>query len=134
MRPLKIILLCFFTLNFGYHSPAQTFSGIPDGIIAAITQGDANRLSLYLGTNVELVISNKNDVYSKQQAVKIIADFFRENSVKNFQILHSSAKDASGFAIGRLETSKGSYRAYILTRKNKDKLLIQQLRVEQSNE
>lgn len=134
MKPLKIISLFLFMLNFGYNSSAQTSSGIPNELITAITQGDANRLSLYLGTNVELVINNKNDVYSKQQAVKIFADFFKENPVKSFQILHSSAKEASGFAIGRLETSKGLHRVYILTRKSKDKSLIQQLRIEPSNE
>lgn len=133
MRTSKIILLLCLALAFGHKLPAQS-SGMPGEIIAAISQGNVARLTPYLGSNVELVIDNKNDVYSKQQAVEIISDFFKRNTVSSFQILHSGSKDTSTFAIGTLKTATGAYRVYILTRKTDGKSVIQQLRIESSND
>lgn len=105
-------------------------SEVPSEIISALNDGNSSQLSSYLNANVELVIDNRNDVFSKQQASGIIADFFRKNHVNSFQLLHKGNKDLASFAIGMLKTSDGNYRVYLLTRKNE----IQQLRIEPSND
>lgn len=133
MKPLKFILFVLLALGLNTSLSAQN-TNIPVEIVNAISQGNASRLTPYLGTNVELSIESKNDIYSKQQAVEIISEFFRKNNVNDFQILHSGAKDTSSFAIGSLKTSTGTYRVYILTRKADGKSVIQQLRIEPSNE
>lgn len=109
-------------------------SEVPSDIISALDNGDAAKLSAYLNANVELVIGNKNDVFSKQQATGIIADFFRTNRVSSFQVLHKGNKEAASFAIGELKTSGGTYRVYVLTRKSGSQTVIQQLRIEPSND
>lgn len=133
MKTIKILLFAFLMLTLNQAASAQG-SGIPGEVVAAISQGNTAKLTPYLGSNVELVIGTKNDVYSKQQAVEIVAEFFRKNTVVDFQILHSGNKDTSSFAIGTLKASTGTYRVYILTRKTDGKSLIQQLRIESSNE
>lgn len=107
---------------------------VPSEVITALNDGDANKLSGYLNANVELVIDNKNDVFSKPQATGIISDFFRKNKVTGFQLLHKGNKDAASFAIGTLRTTSGSFRVYVLTRKTGNQTVIQQLRIEPSNE
>ena len=109
-------------------------SEVPSDIISALDNGEAAKLSAYLNTNVELVIGSKNDVFSKQQATGIIADFFRTNRVSSFQVLHKGNKEAASFAIGELKTSGGTYRVYVLTRKSGSQPVIQQLRIEPSND
>lgn len=109
-------------------------SEVPSDIISALDNGDAAKLSAYLNANVELVIGNKNDVFSKQQATGIIADFFRTNRVSSFQVLHKGNKEAASFAIGELKTTGGTYRVYVLTRKSGSQTVIQQLRIEPSND
>jgi len=103
---------------------------VPVAIINALNSGDANQISNYLNSNVELFIENKNDVFSKPQATEIIAEFFRKNRVNSFQLLHKGNKDAASFVIGTLKTASGNFRLYVLTRKNE----IQQLRIEPSND
>jgi hypothetical protein len=83
---------------------------------------------------VELVIGDKNDVYSKQQAIGIISDFFKNNSVLGFQVLHKGNREAASFVIGTLKTSSRNYRVYVLTRRTGKQSLIQQLRIETNNE
>ena len=129
MKRLLLILLSAFLFIASPVLKAQS-AEVPSSIISALDDGNATELSGYLNANVELVIDNKNDVFSKQQATGIITDFFRKNHVSNFQVLHKGNKDAASFAIGTLKTSTGNYRVYILTRKNE----IQQLRIEPTND
>ena len=129
MKTFKFYLLCLSLFAAVSLVEAQS-SEVPSEIISALNEGDASQLSTYLNANVELVIDNKNDVFSKQQASGIISDFFRKNRVSSFQLLHKGNKDLASFAIGMLKTSNGNYRVYVLTRKNE----IQQLRIEPSND
>jgi hypothetical protein len=129
MKTIRLFLLSFCLICAVPLVQAQS-SEVPAGIISALDGGNASQLSAYLNDNVELVIGNQNDVFSKPQATGIIADFFRKNKVSGFQLLHKGNKDAASFAIGTLKTNTGSFRVYVLTRKNE----IQQLRIEPSNE
>jgi hypothetical protein len=129
MKTIKLFLLCTCLFCAIPLIEAQN-SEVSSDIISALNEGDASQLSAHLNANVELVIDNKNDIFSKQQAAGIIADFFRKNPVNSFQLLHKGNKDAACFAIGVLKTSMGSFRVYVLTRKSE----IQQLRIEPSND
>jgi len=129
MKTIKLFLLCACFFCAIPMIDAQS-GEVPTEIIAALNNGDASQLSNYLNSNVELFIENKNDVFSKPQGTEIIAEFFRKNRVNGFQLLHKGKKDAASFVIGTLKTSAGSYRVYVLTRKNE----IQQLRIEPSND
>jgi len=129
MKTFKLFILCtslFCALPF---VQSQTVE-VPSYIITALNEGNASQLSSHLNSNVELVIDNKNDVFSKQQAAGIIADFFRKNVASSFQLIHKGNKDAASFVIGILKTSTGNFRVYVLTRNNE----IQQLRIEPSND
>jgi hypothetical protein len=129
MKTVKSFLLCmllFTLLPDGYTQTAQ----VPNYIISALQDGNATSLSAYLNDKVELVVGNQNDIYSKQQASVIIADFFRRIRVTGFDLLHKGNKDSASFGIGTLKTSSGNYRVYFLIRKNE----IQQLRIETSND
>ena len=133
MKSIKLVLLSFLMLCALPHVVAQS-SEVSSEIISALDKGDAGKLSAYLNTNVELVVGNKNDVFSKQQATGIITDFFRTNKVSSFQLLHKGNKEATSFAIGEIKTNTGNYRVYVLTRKSGNQTVIQQLRIEISND
>ncbi len=131
----KVILSCFsLFLLLGSLSGISAQSHIPEEVIDALGRGNATVISSYLNDNVELFVDNKNDIYSKQQASKIIADFFNKNQVTGFNLIHKGDKEASCFVIGTLKTSNKNFRVYILTRKNGNKDVIQQLRIEPSND
>jgi hypothetical protein len=133
MRTIKILLISLFVFSATNYITAQS-NEISNEIISALDEGNASDINSFLGANVELVIGAKNDVFSKQQASGIINDFFRSNKVNSFQVLHKGNKDNANFAIGTLKTSSGNYRVYVLTRKQGATPLIQQLRIESSND
>ena len=128
------LLLLPFMLFFGILNGFSRTMDVSAEITNALNKGDASSLSPFFNDNVELVVDNKNDIFSKQQATAIITDFFRKNPVNGFSTLHKGEKEASSFVIGTLKTSNGSFRVYVLTRKSGNKDVIQQLRIEPSND
>ncbi|MFZ4581191.1 MAG: DUF4783 domain-containing protein [Paludibacter sp.] len=133
MRTIKILLISLFVFSATNYIAAQS-NEISSDIISALDEGNSSDINSFLSANVELVIGAKNDVFSKQQASGIINDFFRSNKVSSFQVLHKGNKDNANFAIGTLKTSGGNFRVYVLTRKQGTTPLIQQLRIESSND
>lgn len=133
MKTIKFISVSAMLLLAIAFSYAQN-NEVPSEIVAAIESGDAAKISSFLNNNVELVVENKNDVYSKQQATSIITEFFRNKKVISFQAIHKGNKDASSFMIGNLRTNSGVFRVYVLTRRNGNQNLIQQLRIEPNND
>lgn len=141
MKTVKLILIGVFAFLLSSVVFAQTKEQSKDTthdvntqIIMALQKGDSQIINLYLNSNVELIVGDKNDVFSKPQASAIITNFFHANKVVSFKLLHKGEKEAASFIIGSLKTNVNSYRVYVLTRTPKDKIVIQQLRIEPTNE
>ena len=94
---------------------------------------DSKLLSGFFNQNVELVVLDNDNVYSKAQAEQIVSSFFssfapvKENA---FSIIHDSGKEGAKSVIGKLKTTKGDFRVYFLLKKDGAKEYIHQLRIE----
>ena len=99
-------------------------------IITAIKTGDAREVAKYLDNSVEITLSEKSNSYSKRQAELVLRDFFANNPVKGFDVIHQSENSSSQYCIGNLNTSNGSFRTTIFVKQKGDKQLIQELRFE----
>jgi hypothetical protein len=111
----------------------QEQTKIPAGISIAIKSGNAAELSKYMNSTVELLLLDKEDFYKKNVAETILKDFFNEYHSKDFIIRHQGARNDAQYAIGNLETEKGSFRVYFLLKKVDEELLIHQIRIEPDN-
>ncbi|WP_346855441.1 DUF4783 domain-containing protein [uncultured Draconibacterium sp.] len=106
---------------------------IPNDIIISLETGNAKLLSGYFNQNVELVVLDNDNVYSKAQAQQIVNNFFNSFSPvpeNAFSIIHDGGKADAKYVIGKLVTEKGNFRVYFLLKKNGDKDYIHQLRIE----
>jgi len=111
----------------------QEQTKIPAGISLAIKPANATELSTYMNSTVQLLLLDKEDFYKKNVAETILKDFFKEYHSKDFIIRHQGAKTDAQYAIGNLETEKGTFRVYILLKKVDQELLIHILRIEPDN-
>ena len=118
--------LVFFLLVQALNAQTEK---IPDGIVLSFKAGNAEELSKFFHSNVELIILQKEDVYSRSQAEQIIRKFFIEHKPETFKIIFEGGKESSSYAIGSLETEGKSFRVYILMKKQEDSPLIHQLRI-----
>jgi hypothetical protein len=124
--------LFFGAIVFGLTS-FSAFGDVPDGIVIAFKAGNAKELSKYFNNTIELVVGEKEGVYSKAQAEQIVKDFFLKNPVDKFMLLHEGGKEASKYAIGTLYTLKGTYRITLLIKTVNNKPIIHQLRIDEDN-
>lgn len=132
MKFTTSIAVVIFTLgSLAFVTQDQT--KIPSGISLAIKAGNANELSKYMNSTVELLLLDKEDFYKKTVAETILKDFFNEYHTKDFIIRHQGAKNDAQYAIGNLETEKGNFRVYILLKKVNQELLIHIIRIESDN-
>src|SRR6202012_4879593 len=104
-----------------------------DDITGAIRLGNANELSRYLDSRVDISLPEKSDTYSKIQAEMIIRDFFSTNGVRNFLVKKRQSNGGSEFCVGVLQTRNGDYRTTLFIKQKGDKQLLQELRF-QSNQ
>lgn len=127
--PLIVIFLLIF--NFGSFTYTQE---IPRDIAIAFKVGSAEELARYFNNTIELVIIDKEDVYSNIQAQQIIDNFFTDHYPKSFEFIHQGGKEESKFAIGKLVTFNGTFRVYLLIKLKNGKPFIHQLRIETEND
>ena len=125
-------LIAFFVL------PMLTMAGqadkLPDGMLLSFRAGNAEELAKHFYNNIELIILEEEDVYSRSQAEQIVRKFFLDHKPTGFKIIHQGGMESSRYAIGSLTTAGTTYRVYILIKKQDGEPLIHQLRIEEDDE
>jgi len=104
----------------------QSFSDI----INALKTGNAAQVAQYFDNTIEITLPAKSHTLNKKQAEIALNDFFSQNTVKDFKVIHQSEKAGSEYCIGNLITSNGVFRTTIFTKQKEGKELIQELRFE----
>lgn len=120
----------FFLLLFGlFVLSSHLYGQIPDGIVKSIRTNNVETLATYFNQNVELVIKNHDDVFSKSQAKQIIAEFFKANQPRQFTIISQRGNEGALYATGSLVTKTGNFRVYFLLKSKEKIYYIHQLRI-----
>lgn len=107
---------------------------IPVGVVVAFKKGNSQDLNRYLGEKVNLVIQNRSESVDRQAAEGTLAAFFSSNKVSGFNVNHEGKRDESSFIIGTLTTANGNFRINCFFRRVQNKYLINQIRIDKTNE
>ncbi len=124
--------LIIFILLFGIAN--ESFCQLPDTIIKATQNANAQELSQYFNGKIELVLPQKSGVFSDSQAKLVLEDFFKHNPIKSFRIIHQGKRENSAFAIGKYQSTNNVYRFYFLTKNKENKTYIHQIRIEKEDD
>ena len=130
LPPLMVLLFTAISVN----AQKDETSLLPQTVIQAVKNGDASEIGAFMNNKIELVLPGKSGVFSRKQAHFILKDFFKDNHVQSFEMLHHATRQNATFAIGRYNCSNGTYRMYFLVKKSKDQSVIHQIRIEQQDE
>ncbi len=101
-----------------------------DDVVSAIKTGNASQISKFFDNTIEITLSDKSNTYSKSQGEVVLKDFFNNNAVNGFEIVHRGENAGAQFIIGNLTTKNGAYRTTIFMKQKGDKQLLQELRFE----
>jgi hypothetical protein len=124
LKTLKRILpiaLIFTLLSFDYAI---------DEVVSAIKVGDAQKMSKYFDSMVDITLKDRSHSYSRSQAEMILRDFFTNSGVKNFKVVHRGNSNDSEYCVGSLATKNGEYRTTIFMRIRGDRKFLQEVRFE----
>ena len=110
---------------------AQT---VPGELSDAMKAGDAAKLSQFFHESLELTILDKDYVASKNQATRIMENFFKENPPTAFKISFEGTKEKSKYAIGNLTTGKGNFRVNIFFMNKDEKRLVYYMSIEKESQ
>lgn len=133
---MKQIILAFLIFISAFSLSAQSTEAVSDEVIKAIETEDAKTLSSSFNDNIEIVLPNKSGVYSRGQAEMVFKDFFENNRVKEFKVIHQGQgkSDFAFFGIANYISESGNFRFTFLTKKMGEKLYIHQIRIEKQDE
>lgn len=125
----RIILMAAALISYtGMASAQEADVFVPIG--KYIQQGDAEKLSAWFASNLELDILGNVNACSKIQATQIMKDFFVTYPPKTFTIIHKSGKAPMKYAIGSLGAGREKFRVTLFVTTQTSGNLIQQLMIE----
>ncbi|MBL0355968.1 MAG: DUF4783 domain-containing protein [Chitinophagaceae bacterium] len=92
--------------------------------------GNATGVVKFFDNTVEITLPDKGGSFSKRQAEIVLKDFFSNNPVKSFEVIHKGQNAGSQYCIGTLVTQNGSFRTTIYMKQKGDTQVLQELRFE----
>ena len=107
-----------------------SIAGGMEDIVTALKTGNASVVAKYFDNTVEITLPEKSNSYSKSQGEMILKDFFTNNPVKGFDIIHKGENAGSQYCIGTLFTKNGSFRTTVFMKLKGDKQTLQEIRFE----
>jgi len=129
MSKLKFSIILFLGLFLMENAFSQAAE--KQSIASAIQKGDAKAVGAYFAKSVDLTLDDLEDVYSKDQAIVILENFFTENPPTSFKLKHEGkSKLEDHFYIGDLETESQNYRLTFFLKKEGSDFKLKQLRIE----
>lgn len=126
---MTVFFFCLLSLG----SVAQT--DITPVIVKALKSGNSVELGKHFAANVDLTLPDDEDMYAKDQAVKLVNQFFDSHQPTSFKVIHrGTSKLNDHFRIGELSTNTGGFRVTFFMKKNNSKFEISQFRIEEADE
>ena len=101
-----------------------------DEVVNAMKSGNAVQVARFFDNTVEISMPDKSNSFSKTQAEIVLKDFFTNNPVKGFEVIHKGENAGSQYCIGTLVTKNGSFRTTIFMKQKGDLQVLQELRFE----
>lgn len=99
-------------------------------ISKAFKEGNATPLLSNMDTEVDIAVPETSKQTNGKETVAMLNKFFATNKPKDFSILHHADKKESGFFVAKLKTSTGEFRVNISYKADKEKPIIQSIRIE----
>lgn len=110
---------------------AQT---VPSELSTALEKGDAAGMAVFFHQSLEMTILDKDYETSKNQATRIMENFFKEHEPTGFKISFEGTKEQSKYAIGTLTTSDESFRVNLFFMNKDGRRLIYYLSIEKESQ
>ena len=124
-----LIFVNFLTIR-GFSPEIQQGQDVFVPLEKYIAKGDAEALSAWFTSSLEIDILGRTNISSKQQAKQILKDFFNENTPKSFLFSFRGGKVPMKYAVGTLNAGGNKFRVTIFVKTTAEGNYIEQIRIE----
>ena len=107
---------------------------VPEGIVKAFEKGNTKQLAVYLNDNVEIKLIEKEYVTSKNQAIRILQDFFKQYPPVSFDVTYKDVKKNTNYGVGLLKTKKAEFKVDLYFLDGREEKIIYYLIFEKTEE
>ncbi len=105
-------------------------ASLPSGIANAFRSGNAEQLSKYFGTTMEVSITGTRSMYSKVQAKQVLAEFFGKNKPQKLLEKHNGGRGNSQFSVFTFSAGGKTYRTTVFYKGSGEAASISQITIE----
>ncbi len=106
---------------------------VPGDLAEAFRKGDANKMSAFFHQSLEMNILENDYEASKNQATRIMQNFFMNHPPTEFKVSFEGIKEQSKYAIGKLSTKDGAFRVNMFFLNKEGNRLIYYLSIEKES-
>ena len=126
----KLLLILVCVLSALSAARAQQ-SDVIDALARYFGASDAQKISTYFSSTLELNILSDENVYSKAQAEQIMRDFFSKNKPVSIKIVHRLSSNPNyKLAVFSMVTAKDKFRVSISLGSSGETFLVKEIRIE----
>ena len=102
-----------------------------DAIINALKQGDADKLSAYFDTFIDIKLPEKEEIknVSKNQATIAIKSFFETAAIKGFEVTSQRELGGTKYMTGKLTSNGKTYNITLMMKSKGDEVTIITIRI-----
>jgi uncharacterized protein (DUF2147 family) len=102
-----------------------------DAIINALKQGDADKLSTYFDTFIDIKLPEKEEIknVSKNQATIAIKSFFETAAIKGFEVTSQRELGGTKYMTGKLTSNGKTYNITLMMKSKGDEVAIITIRI-----
>lgn len=94
-------------------------------------QGNVRELAKGFSSSVDITVLGEENIYSADEAVPVLDDFFKKNHPHSVRMLHRITSNPNyRYGVFILETDNGAYRVAVNLRKAKEQFEITEIRIE----
>jgi hypothetical protein len=130
-RFLPILIVFLFTLNA---AGTRQVTDI-DAVAKHFASGDAQKMSSYFASAIELNVFSEENLYSRSQAEQILRDFFSKNRPVSVKVIHRLTSNSNyRLAVLSMQTAKDKFRVTISMSSNGERFLVKEIRIEYDKE
>jgi hypothetical protein len=105
---------------------------VPEELVKAFEKGDSQVIAGYFHDNIEMHILADVYITSKNQASRILQNFFKEYEPVSFKVNYEAKKADSKYGLGTLVTNKGTFHINLYFMEGKKEKIIYYLSVEKA--
>ena len=124
------LLTLYMSLSIAGEVYGQDGFSERDIVLDAFNKSNTTLIRSYMGNYISLHITDQTGVYTTQEAVTILSEFFKDHPPKSVTFVKEGESNLNYFCIASYISSGINWRVYLLFYKSNSKYIIKQIDIE----